>query len=592
MASTSKWSCLVLLLLVTILNQWDKYQLVYLSSTAVCTEEGQPCHGIAAIDVTLCGDKKPELNSTLARCHECLHQKGLSHINMQEATCTTTVQYGLLTGYAFTVLYVIGAVLGGVFADALQLHKTLLIVALLVWSAAAAAQALATSWWHLLLLRLVLGAAESLATPTSQTILGRTFPPGTKGTALGMLSVGIYMGGGLSSLSILLAHGWLGWRGTVLLGGIGGVLVAPLLVMYIPADDGCKPARRGASFAACGCSPCYMCCTDDTLRTAGALSAQSGAQEQPKQTATASVLSPQLSTGPPAVHGEGTPSQHAALQVSWAGLLRLVQVVLAPAPVKWILLAAGCRYMAGLSVGAFQPKFFAQAYPQHSSDYAVWNAAIIGVVGSVSSIAGGFLGDWLIVRSPSPGTPALMTVSQPCRHFNFLSAFSWRNASARGVLVPVIGSAVAIPPFVLMVSSGMFSLSLLGLALTYLGAESWFGPTLAFLFAQVPEQAQGTAAGLFSLCANVLGSAGPAGVAALVQGPFEGKVGTPLFAVTTAAYTVAILAFLFAWRASGQAQLPLGAGSQFPPSGTYERIFESTDTPSEELTAAASTVDE
>jgi len=547
--SRSKWLCLLLLLIVTILNQWDKYQLVYLSSTSVCTKHGEPCYDLPATDVTLCGDLHTKPNSSLQRCHECLRGRDLSHINMQEATCTSTVQYGLLTGYAFTVLYVIGAVLGGVFADALQLHKTFLIISLLVWSAAAAAQALASAWWHLLLLRLVLGAAESLATPTSQTILGRTFPPGTKGTALGMLSVGIYMGGGLSSLSILFAQGWLGWRGTVLLGGIGGVLVAPLLVCFLPSDDGCAPARRTASFTACGCRWCASVYGSGTAAMPQALASQPHDSMQPRYTDSAAAMSTQPDSEPMEEESVGPSTLWAPVLSSWRGLLHLIRLVLAPPAVKWILLAAGCRYMAGLSVGAFQPKFFAQAYPQHSDEYAVWNAAIVGIVGSISSIAGGFLGDWLIVmRDKSAGQQ--VQGSPPCSACSCLSGFSWENASARGLLVPVLGSVLAVPPFILMVTSHAFAISLLGLALTYLGAESWFGPTLAFLFAQIPEHAQGTAAGMFSLFANVIGSAGPAAVGGLVDGPFNGQVGAPLLAVITAAYSVSIVAFLLAWRAT------------------------------------------
>ncbi len=554
MDASSRWFCLLVLLLVIILNQWDKYQLVYLSSTAVCTGPGQPCHGLATKHVTLCSQVSTAANSSIAECHICLQEEGFARINMQEATCTSTVQYGFLTGYAFTVLYVAGAVLGGVLADALQLHKSILVVALLIWSAAAAAQALATAWWHLLILRLILGAAESLATPTSQTILGRTFPPGSKGTALGMLSVGIYLGGGLSSLSILLATSSLGWRGTVLLGGIGGLLATPLVLLFVPSDDGCSPARRSHSYRFCGCGLCVkLCCSGSSeSESVPALQGQMTIHSLTCQTSSAS---PMKETGPQPSNitvMHPPPASQGVLPTSCSASLALLRAVLEPGSAKWVFLAAGLRYMAGLSVGAFQPKFFSQQYPNNSSEYAVWNAVIIGVGGSLSSISGGFIADRLIVMQPE-AEPAAGSKPQGCRRVACLSAFSWQNGSARRLLVPIVGSVLAIPPFALMVLSPAFTGSLAGLLFTYLGAECWFGPTLAFLFAQTPSSTHGTASGLFSLFANVIGSAGPAAVAGLIQGPFDGEVGGALFSVVGSAYVASVVAFLLAWRASSPA---------------------------------------
>ena len=139
------------------------------------------------------------------------------------------------------------------------------------------------------------------------------------------------------------------------------------------------------------------------------------------------------------------------------------------------------------------------------------------------------LGDWLARRrAQTPGMPCF--------------GRALPRASTR-LLVPILGSALAVPAIALMVFVPHFGLALTGLLAQYLTAEAWFGPTLATMFRELPKTTHGTAAGLFSLVGNLVGSVGPLVLGAFVQGPFAGHIGTPLFLVVGAAYAGSIIAF-------------------------------------------------
>lgn len=70
----------------------------------------------------------------------------------------------------------------------------------------AQSQALAHNFGHLLASRLLLGLGECLNGPTSYAIISVYFPPHLRGIAVGVYACGIYLGGGLASLSILISQ--------------------------------------------------------------------------------------------------------------------------------------------------------------------------------------------------------------------------------------------------------------------------------------------------------------------------------------------------------------------------------------------------
>tara|TARA_B100001559_G_scaffold91364_1_gene76517 strand:- start:192 stop:599 length:408 start_codon:yes stop_codon:yes gene_type:complete len=86
----------------------------------------------------------------------------------------------------------------------------------------------------------------------------------------------------------------------------------------------------------------------------------------------------------------------------------------------------------------------------------------------------------------------------------------------RAVLVPLIGSLVAAPFWVLAMQARSFYTSIGALFCAYLAAESWFGASIALLQGSLSPAVWGTAQGLLNMV-QVVGNASPILVAALVR---------------------------------------------------------------------------
>jgi len=151
--------------------------------------------------------------------------------------------------------------------------------------------------------------------------------------------------------------------------------------------------------------------------------------------------------------------------------------VVSTSRVKWLFLASFLRFSAGLSIGIWSAAYFRGAFPDNVADYAVAQAAITSVCGVTSGVLGGIAADWLSA-----------------------SAGDAEDAVGRKLFVPVAGSLLAIPTFYYSINSGgSFELAMICLALEYLVAECWFGPTISVLQSTVGPKIGGTAQGLFTL---------------------------------------------------------------------------------------------
>lgn len=158
-----------------------------------------------------------------------------------------------------------------------------------------------------------------------------------------------------------------------------------------------------------------------------------------------------------------------------------VSEVVSTSRVKWLFLASFLRFSAGLSIGIWSAAYFRGAYPDKVSDYAIAQAAITSVCGVTSGILGGAIADWLS-----------------------LSATDSDDSVGRKLWVPVVGSLLAVPAFYYSINSeGSFELAMTCLAIEYLVAECWFGPTINVLQSTVRPKIGGTAQGLFTLTGAV-----------------------------------------------------------------------------------------
>lgn len=327
-------------------------------------------------------------------------------------------QYGLLASLGFTALFAIASLFAGSLADRND-RKLLTVGSVLAWTAAMFATATAGSYNAVLAARIFMGLACAFSTPSAYTLINDLVPKDRVAFANSLYGSGIYLGGGLSSLSLLLNDN-IGWRGTCSVIAVFGLVSAGLSAVLLPAD----PKMQQIS-------------------------------ENPERTS-------QLKES--AIDDQSSPFTD-------------VTDILSTSRVQWLFGASFLRFCAGLCIGVWSATYFKLAFPDDSASYAVINALIVGLCGVSSGVFGG----WAADKSPS------------------LSAqFNWDNNAGR-LLIPIVGSALAVPAWWLTIHASTFNSAMFWLAVEYLVAECWFGPTVAVLQSEVQQKQGGTALGMFTL---------------------------------------------------------------------------------------------
>eukprot|EP00640_Fibrocapsa_japonica_P001860 CAMPEP_0113940958 /NCGR_PEP_ID=MMETSP1339-20121228/6974_1 /TAXON_ID=94617 /ORGANISM="Fibrocapsa japonica" /LENGTH=453 /DNA_ID=CAMNT_0000944957 /DNA_START=10 /DNA_END=1371 /DNA_ORIENTATION=+ /assembly_acc=CAM_ASM_000762 len=187
---------LFILLLVYINNQWSRYLLNYLY--AVPYDESNP---------------------------------QAAFISIADATGISAAEYGLLVGYGFSFIFVVAGLFAGRAAD---LYNRVIIIAVgtLIWNASLFIMAAATSFGVLLLSRILLGLGQAFLVPPAYSIIADYFQKENLATANGIFAWGVYLGGGLSSLSIVMADS-LGWKVTCVVVALIGLFLAVVVMSTI-----------------------------------------------------------------------------------------------------------------------------------------------------------------------------------------------------------------------------------------------------------------------------------------------------------------------------------------------------------------------
>ena len=138
----------------------------------------------------------------------------------QELSLTPAEMGSLLASFFWTyaLLQLFGV--AGWLAD--RFDVTLVLAAgFFAWSAATALTGLATTFAALFVMRLILGAGESLAYPCYSKILARYFPEHHRGLANSLLDAGSKMGPALGTLIGGLLMAEMGWRWLFVVLGVG-----------------------------------------------------------------------------------------------------------------------------------------------------------------------------------------------------------------------------------------------------------------------------------------------------------------------------------------------------------------------------------
>ena len=157
---------------------------------------------------------------------------------IQDTLHISDSQLGLISGLYFAFFYCFIAIPVGWLADKTN-RVAVLSLACALWSAATIACGLAKTYPQLVVARMTVGIGEAGGVPPSYAIISDYFPPGRRGTALGIFNMGPPIGAALGiafGASIAAAYSWR--SAFVILGAIGLVAAVAVIVMV-------REPRRG-----------------------------------------------------------------------------------------------------------------------------------------------------------------------------------------------------------------------------------------------------------------------------------------------------------------------------------------------------------
>eukprot|EP00301_Raphidiophrys_heterophryoidea_P005488 c12295_g1_i5.p1 GENE.c12295_g1_i5~~c12295_g1_i5.p1 ORF type:complete len:570 (-),score=106.17 c12295_g1_i5:87-1796(-) len=533
---TPTWNSVVLLLLVlaAVGNQMNRFIFPFLSSVSPrgCDQE---CKHVEFIPVCM--------NCTSSQqciiCSECKRAHHFDHYNMQDGSCITKEEYGLLAGLTFASVYALASLFAG---HAVDRHPRLHIIRLsmVVWVIAGAGQSQSKSFLHLLGLRMLLGISEAFLNPAAYSLIAAMFPHGRRATANAVYSWGVYCGYGAASLSIPVALGY-GWRMTCV--WFNTPLVICLLLLCFLRDPTISnqqdnfESNNDQKHVSNG-NQTSNASTTQHLSPSHSMSDFDSSLSPSNESATSSFL--EQSSSP--VHLKISPSPVPTLRqieslvlrketslCFWFTSLVADALELLKIPIFRTVLVGTClRYSAGYTLGEYLPIYFHRMYPESQTEFAVANAIVVVLVGIVSSFLGGVMSDVL----------------------------SHRFAAAPGLVV-ALSFTLAVPSiFGVMVLADKFWIAFLCWGLSVFFGEVWFGPIVAVIQTVVPLNKRGLGVALFSSC-SLVGNIAPA-IVGLVD-PGNEKISHVLAMTVCGAYgssaiVFAVLAYQLSCRSQTQAR--------------------------------------
>ena len=163
---------------------------------------------------------------------------------IQDTLHVTDSQLGLIGGLYFAFFYCFIAIPVGWLADKTN-RVAVISLACAIWSAATMACGLARTYPQLVIARMTVGFGEAGGVPPSYAVISDYFPPGRRGTALGIYNLGPPIGAALGiafGASIAAAFSW---RDAFLVLGAVGILVALAVFAFVR-----EPPRGGLDLIA------------------------------------------------------------------------------------------------------------------------------------------------------------------------------------------------------------------------------------------------------------------------------------------------------------------------------------------------------
>lgn len=151
----------------------------------------------------------------------------------------TDAQLGWLKGFAFAVVYCTFAIPIALLADRFNRVK-IVSISLAIWSGFTALTGMANTFVTMLLARMGVGIGEAGGSPPSHSIISDLYAKEERSTALGVYSLGIPFGIMFAYFAAGNLIALVGWRGTLIVLGLAGILLALILLLII------REPERGA----------------------------------------------------------------------------------------------------------------------------------------------------------------------------------------------------------------------------------------------------------------------------------------------------------------------------------------------------------
>lgn len=156
----------------------------------------------------------------------------------------TDTQISLLHGFAFAIFYTLVGLILGRLADRRN-RRSLIIAGIAIWCVATAACGFAGSLGTLFLARMVVGVGEASLSPAAYSMLADYFQPERRGRAMGLYSLGVYLGSGLAfivgglviaatkdagSVVLPVLGSFRPWQLAFIIVALPGLLIVPLML--------------------------------------------------------------------------------------------------------------------------------------------------------------------------------------------------------------------------------------------------------------------------------------------------------------------------------------------------------------------------
>jgi MFS transporter, Spinster family, sphingosine-1-phosphate transporter len=186
----------------------------------------------------------------------------------------------------------------------------------------------------------MLGVFQAACNPPAYSIMADYFHPTYRTRANSIYSLGIYIGGALSSLTGLLITGT-GWRWALAIVGIVGGAAGLLGLLLI------REPERGFF---------------DAKKPADA---------------------PKVQKPPPLTQ-----------------FLSSAKEIFINPTCRWVCIAGSFRFFGGYAIGYYMPSYFGKIYPTDNNLYFLLNAFVVSVGGFASAMIGGYLSDTYEKRYP------------------------------------------------------------------------------------------------------------------------------------------------------------------------------------------------